>query len=84
MYRACGLRLCPSFGMRLTAERNFYLRLSVEKMHVFVLQFSLRNIYGYTPVVAPILQLRLTIETKKLKYELKPSKHTSLECKFAL
>ena len=74
MYRASGLRLCPNFGMRLTTDRNFYLRLTVEKMHVFVLQFSLRNIYSHTAVVAPILQLRLTIETKKLKYELKQYK----------
>ena len=33
MYRACGLWLSPNFGEQLTAEKNFYLRLTVEKMH---------------------------------------------------
>ena len=35
MYRVCSLLLGPNFGVRLTADKNFYLRLSVEKMHAF-------------------------------------------------
>ena len=28
-------RVCPNFEVRLTAEKNFYLRLRVERMHAF-------------------------------------------------
>ena len=35
MYRVCGLRLGPNFEVLLTAEKNFYLRLTVEKIHAF-------------------------------------------------
>ena len=35
MYRVCGLRQGPNFGMRLTAVKNFYLRLAIEKIHAF-------------------------------------------------
>ena len=36
MYRVCGLRLGPNFVLRLVTEKNFYLRLTFEKMHAFV------------------------------------------------
>ena len=36
MYRVCGLRLGPNFAVRLSADKNFYLQLTVEKMHAFV------------------------------------------------
>ena len=36
MYRVCGLRLGPNFGMWLTGGRNFYLPLMAEEMHAFV------------------------------------------------
>ena len=35
MYRVFGLRLGPNFAVRLAAEKNFYLRLTVGKMHAF-------------------------------------------------
>ena len=57
MYMVCVLRLSLYFGMRLTAEKNFFLRLTVEKI-----RFSPRNIYGHTAVVAPNLPLLLTVE----------------------
>ena len=37
MYRFCGLRLGPNLGMRPAADKKFYLRLTVQKMHTFVL-----------------------------------------------
>ena len=37
MYRLCGLRLKPNFRVRLTADKNFYLFLTVEKMHIFAI-----------------------------------------------
>ena len=35
MYRVCGLGLVLNFGVRLEADKNFYLRLTVEKMRAF-------------------------------------------------
>ena len=35
MYRVCGLRLGPIMGLKLTADKRFYVRLSVENMHAF-------------------------------------------------
>ena len=35
MYMVCGLRRDPNFVVRPAAEKNFYLRLTVEKMHAF-------------------------------------------------
>ena len=34
-YRVCGLRLGPNFAMRLAADKNIYLWLTVEEMHAF-------------------------------------------------
>ena len=36
MYRVCGLWLATNFGARLAADKNFYLRLAVEKKSAFV------------------------------------------------
>ena len=33
--RVCGLWLGPNFGVQLTAEKNFYLWITVERMHPF-------------------------------------------------
>ena len=35
MCRVCSLRLDPNFGLRQTADNNFYLWLTVEKVHAF-------------------------------------------------
>ena len=35
MFRFCSLRQGPNFGVRPAAGKNFYLRLTVEKMSVF-------------------------------------------------
>ena len=35
MHKVCGLRLRLNLVVRLVAENNFYLRLTVEKMHGF-------------------------------------------------
>ena len=35
MCRVCGLRMSSNFGVWLTANKNFYLQLTVEKMHAF-------------------------------------------------
>ena len=32
MYRVCALRLDPNLGVRPAAEKNFFFRLTVEKM----------------------------------------------------
>ena len=44
MYRVYGLRLGPNFVVRLAADKNFYLQLTVEKMHAFAVfnDFNLR------------------------------------------
>ena len=36
MYSVCALLLGPNFGVRLMADKKFYLRLTVEKMHALV------------------------------------------------
>ena len=46
IYRVCGLRLGPNFGMRLTAKKNFYLRLTVEKIDPFAV-FSEKYLRSY-------------------------------------
>ena len=35
MFRVCGLRMGPKFGVRLAAESNLYLRLVAEKILAF-------------------------------------------------
>ena len=35
IYRICGLQLGPNFVVRLAADKNFYLSLTVVKMHAF-------------------------------------------------
>ena len=35
MYRVCGLRMGPKFGVKSAAGKNIYLRLTVEKMRAF-------------------------------------------------
>lgn len=35
MFRVCSLQLGPNFGARLAADKNFYLRLAVEKSDAF-------------------------------------------------
>ena len=67
MYSVCKLRLSPNFGMPLTAEKNSYLRLTVEKMHIMRLRFSWENICGHTDVPTAMLPRRLIVQIKKLK-----------------
>ena len=80
MEGVCDLGLAPNFEVQLTVEKVF-LQLTVQKMRAFAF-FTEK--YSHTAVVAPILRLRLTVETKKLKYKLKPSKHKSLKYKSTL
>ena len=35
MYRVCGFRLVLNIGVRPAADKKFYLRLTVDKMHAF-------------------------------------------------
>lgn len=35
-HRVYGLKLSPNFAVRLAADKNFHLRLTIEKMHTFV------------------------------------------------
>ena len=74
MYRVCGLRLGPNFGVWPAAGKNFYLWLTVEKMRAFAGEtcaFLPRNICGQTAEVAAILRLRLNVRIQKLKYKVK-------------
>ena len=82
MYSVCALLLGPNFGVRLMADKKFYLRLTVEKMHALVV-FT-ENIYDQSALVAAKILLLLTVETQKLKYKLKSLKHKSLENKSTL
>ena len=61
MYRVCGLRLGPKYVERLTAEKNFYLRLPVEKMNAFVVL----KVKIYNHMAVATLQLRLTVPIQK-------------------
>ena len=47
IYRICGLRLGPNFWVWLTAEKNFYLRLTTEKMHGFA-AFTEKYLWSYS------------------------------------
>ena len=53
--KTCGLRLGTNFGARLVADKNFYLRLTVAKIHAFVV--STDNVYGRAAQLVPILRL---------------------------
>ena len=37
IYRVYGLRLGSNFVVRLASDKNFYLRLTAEKLHVFAI-----------------------------------------------
>ena len=52
IYRVCGLRLGPNFGVQPATGKNFYLRLTVEKMCAFTVftQKYLRS-YGYNDTI---------------------------------
>ena len=44
MYRVCGLRLTPNFGVWLRDEKNFYLWLTVDKMRTnYIEEISIKN-----------------------------------------
>ena len=47
IYRVCDLQLGPNFGVWLTTDENFYLRLGVEKMPVFSL-FTEKYVWSYS------------------------------------
>ena len=64
MHRVCGLWLGPNFRVRPAAGKNFYLRLTVEKMRAF----ATFNICGHMAEMTAILRLRLTTQIQKLKY----------------
>ena len=46
IYRVCGLRLGSNFGLGLTMKKNFYLQLTVEKMHAFAV-FTKKYLRSY-------------------------------------
>ena len=46
MYGVFGLRLGPNFVVRLAADKNFCLQLTVEKMQAFAV-FNDRNLWPY-------------------------------------
>ena len=46
MYRVGGLRIGPNFKGRLVADKNFYLQLTVEKMHALAV-FSDKYLRSY-------------------------------------
>ena len=74
-----GLQLGPNFGMRLTAEKNFYLRLTVERMQAFVV-FTEKHLQSY---VCSSTSFTATIKctNHRLNFKLKSLKHKSLEYK---
>ena len=49
MYRVCSVRLGLNFVVRLVAEKNFYLRLMVNKLHAFtVLPLLVTNLFAHS------------------------------------
>ena len=47
MHRVYGLRISPNFEVQLATDKNFYLRLTVEKMHAYaVLNDKCLQSYG--------------------------------------
>ena len=74
--------MSPNFGVRPAANKNFYLCLMVEK--IIRLRFSARNINGRAAVLSPILRLRLTGHTQKLKYIVVPLKYEIVKIKLSV
>lgn len=60
--RVCDLLLDPNLGVRPAVGNKFHLGLTGEKCSG--LRFIERSIYDHAAVVAPILQLRLTVNSK--------------------
>ena len=54
MFRACDLRLGLNFEVRPAADKNFCWRLILETMCACAV-FTIKNIYGHSSLVAPIL-----------------------------
>ena len=46
MYRICNFRMGPNLVVRLAADKNFYLRLTVENVHAFAI-FSYKYLRPY-------------------------------------
>ena len=82
MYKVCGLPLGPYFVVQLTAEKNFYLRLTIEKMRPFAV-FTEKYLGSYG-CKGTIFTATLNYRNLKLKYKLKPSKSKSLGYKSTL
>ena len=62
MYRIFGLQLGPNFVAQLAAGKNFYLRLTVEKIYVFVVLTI--TIYGHTAVATKFYSCGLLCKSK--------------------
>ena len=46
MYRVYGLRLGPNYGVGPAADKNFYFRLTIEKMYAFAV-FTKKYLRSY-------------------------------------
>ena len=77
MYRVCGLRLGLSFEVRPVVDNNLFLRLTVEKMHAFmVFTKKYSRPCGYS---GTNFMVALTAHTRGLKYNLKSLIEKSLK-----
>ena len=65
MYKVDGLRLGPNFRVCLTADKNFYLQSTIEKIHALAV-FTEKYLRSHG-CSEPILRLRLTVQIQKLK-----------------
>ena len=82
MYSVCALLLDPNFRVRLMADKKFYLRLTVEKMHalvVFTEKYLRSKGFSSGNDTATI-----NCRNPKTEIKLKSLKHKSLENKSTL
>ena len=79
MYRVCSLRLSLNFVLRIAAEKDFYLQLTVEKMHAFVV-FSNKYLqpYGWSNTN---FTATANYTNRKIEYDVKQLNYKPLEYK---
>ena len=71
IYRVCGQRLGPNFGVRPAVEK----KLRVNGWGDTCMRFLPINNYSHAAVMAQILRLWSTVQIQNLKYPVKPLKY---------
>ena len=70
IYKIFSLQLCPNVVVQPAAGKNFYCRLTVEKIHMFAV-FTDKLLQPYGCSGTNFLRLLSTVQVQKLKCKVK-------------